>query len=248
MANLIQGTVVGKTRWTESLVSVQFEAAIAPFMPGQFTRVGLEIEGEQLARPYSLVNTPDEQPHEIYFNIVPGGPLSPRLAELELGDAILVGARAGGLLTLEEVPAEARQLWLMATGTALGPFLSILKTDTPWQRFEQVILVHAVRHREDLTYGPTIEALLNQHQNRFRFMPFVSRERCNGALHGRIPAALDSGDLEHRLGLRLSPEGAHVMLCGNSGMIKDTTAVLQQRGLRRHLRREPGHISTEKYH
>jgi ferredoxin/flavodoxin---NADP+ reductase len=39
-----------------------------------------------------------------------------------------------------------------------------------------------------------------------------------------------------------------VMLCGNSAMITDVVALLEGRGLRRHSRREPGHISLEKYH
>ena len=50
---------------------------------------------------------------------------------------------------LSEVP-RAENLWLISSGTGIGPFLSILKTETPWQRFRQVVLVHAVRRAEEL--------------------------------------------------------------------------------------------------
>lgn len=248
MASWIEGKVVDKTQWTDELFSVRFEAPMEPFAAGQFTRIGLDIEGDRVGRPYSLVNPPHEQPHEIYFNTVPEGPLSPRLAVLEPGDSLWVGPKAGGLLTLDEVPAGVRDLWLLATGTALGPFLSILKSDAPWDRFEHIVLVHAVRHAADLNYGGYIDELRRRHDDRFHFVPFVSRERTNFALHGRIPPALSEGALETHVDLKLSPDASHVMLCGNSGMIQDTMAVLEQRGLRRHTRREPGHVSTEKYH
>ena len=248
VANWIEGKVVDKTEWTDELFSVRFEAPIEPFAAGQFTRIGLDIEGERVGRPYSLVNAPDEQPHEIYFNTVPEGPLSPRLATLNPGDSLWVGPKAGGLLTLDEVPADARDLWLMATGTALGPFLSILKSNAPWERFEHIVLIHAVRYGTDLNYPDVVEDLQQRHNDRLRFVPFISREPSSFALPGRIPLAISEGLLEKRVGLHLLPERSHVMLCGNSGMIQDTTAALGQRGLRRHLRREPGHISAEKYH
>jgi ferredoxin/flavodoxin---NADP+ reductase len=75
----------------------------------------------------------------------------------------------------------------------------------------------------------------------------VSRESCDFALAGRIPAAIVDGRLEQRAGLRFDPEQSQVMLCGNQDMIRDTTQALSERGLRRNRRRTPGHITTEKY-
>jgi ferredoxin--NADP+ reductase len=209
--------------------------------------VGLDIDGERVGRPYSFVNAPHEHPAEIYFNIVPAGPLTNRLAMLQAGDRLWVDQTPNGMLTLDELP-QAAHLWMLATGTAIGPFLSMLKTDEPWQRFEQVVLVHGVRTPAELAYAWTIAQLQQAHATRMHFIPIVSREHISGALYGRIPGAIDSGQLEACAGLELSPDDSHVMLCGNKGMIDDTRRVLSERGMRKHRRREPGHISTESYY
>src|SRR3990167_8499061 len=144
MALWIEGHVVELHHWSDQLYSLRVEVDYPPFEAGQFTKIGLEIDGAIVGRPYSLVNAPDARPLDFYFIVVPGGPLTERLVQLKPGDKIMVGARPSGFLILKEV-IEAEHLWLMATGTGIGPFLSILKTPTPWQRFKRVVLVHAVR-------------------------------------------------------------------------------------------------------
>lgn len=247
MAEWVEATVVERRDWNDDLISLRFKAALEPFKAGQFIRVGLDIEGERVGRPYSLVNAPYEDLNEIYFNIVEEGPLSPRLARLQPGDRLWAVPKPSGLLTLDEVP-EARHLWLLATGTALGPFLSILKTPAPWERFETIVLGHSVRRHSELTYQDSIRRLREAHGDQLRFVPFITREPCGEHLGQRIPACIESGSLEAKTGLELKPEDSHVLLCGNSAMLQDTLAVLEKRGLRRHRRREPGHIGMEKYH
>ena len=75
----------------------------------------------------------------------------------------------------------------------------------------------------------------------------LSRERRDGTAHGRITALLDSGELERAADRRLAPETSHVMLCGNPAMIAAMQERLGARGLKKHRRREPGHVTTEKY-
>ncbi len=246
MSEWIAGRVCGKRQWTEKLVSLQIEAEVAPFVAGQFGRLALDIDGERVARPYSFVNAPDERPLEFYFVVVPDGLLSPRLGRLEAGDAVWVARRPGGFFVLDEVPP-GRDLWCLSTGTGLGVFLSILKTPEPWQRFENVILVHGVRHARELTYGDTIEAFARRHPEQFRTISLISREASETALPGRIPAAIENGTLEARAGVTISPDHSQVMICGNPNMVNDTRAVLEQRGLRRNRRQQPGHITTENY-
>ncbi len=247
MSEWVEATVVERIRWNDALISLRFEAELDPFNAGQFVRAGMDIAGERVARPYSMVNAPDERPHEIYFNVVREGPLSPRLAELQPGERFWVVPAPTGFLTLDEIP-DAQHLWLLATGTAIGPFLSILKTAAPWSRFEKVVLGHSVRTRGELSYQETIREIQQRHPVQFQFVPFVTREPCDGPLCQRIPASIESGALERKTGLDLTSALAHVMLCGNSGMLQDTLASLEKRGLKRHRRREPGHVSTEKYH
>lgn len=247
MAEWKTGQVVDKVQWTEALYSLVFEAELAPFTAGQFVRVGLEVDGETIGRPYSLVNPPHEPRHEIYFNIVPVGQLSERLAQLEPGDPILVDPRPNGYFTLAETPA-GRRLWMFATGTALGPYLSMLKTAEPWGRFEQIHLVHGVRLARDLNYAADIERIQAEHPRQFRFSPLVSREETGFAWPGRITDAIESGQLEARLNTAFDPAQDRIMLCGNMEMIRDAQVVLAEKGFRKHRASAPGQIVTEKYH
>ena len=247
MTDWIQGNIVHKTQWTPRLISLRFDADVPPFKAGQFARIGLDINGERSFRSYSFVNAPQERPHEIYFNIVPHGLLSMRLATLEPGDTLWIDKAARGLLILDEIP-DVRHLWMIATGTAIGPYLSILKTDEPRKRFEKIVLVHGVRTTDELAYASVISQLLNDHGDKLEFIPVTSRETPFHTLHGRIPPLLANRLLEQRANLSLDPECCHVMLCGNSGMIDGAIEILSGRGLTRHRRREPGRISIESYY
>lgn len=240
------GKVAAKRRWTERLYSLSVDADIEPFTAGQFTKLALEIGGEIVARPYSLVNPPGRRPLEFCFSVVAEGPLSPRLAALEAGDPILVYPRANGFLVVEEIP-QARHLWLISTGTGVGPFLSILRTALAWQRFERIVLVQAVRQVADLLYTDITQTLTTEHPAQFVHIPFVSREAFPTALVGRVPQALANGRLESRAGININATDSQFMLCGNPQMVDDMTKALIARGLKKHRRRDPGQISVENY-
>jgi ferredoxin--NADP+ reductase len=134
----------------------------------------------------------------------------------------------------------------VSTGTGVAPFLSILRTETPWQRFRNVVLVHAVRHSAELAYKDLLTQMLLQ-RPAFRYVTFVSREAAPGSLAGRIPAAIRDGRLEAATGGLALDLRSHVMLCGNPQMLKDATAALAERGMRKHRRRVPGHIAVESF-
>lgn len=247
MATWLEGKIIEKNAWNDRLFSLKIEAPVPEFKAGQFIRVALEIDGEIIARPYSLVNSPGEPFIEILFNIVPAGPLTPRLALLQAGDNILVAEKANGFLTLDELP-ESDDLWMLATGTGVGPFVSILKTSELWQRYKNIVLVYSVREEQELAYVSLIQSVQNTHSEQFRYIRCITRETVAGAFSVRIPEALKSGLLAKKAGQEISIENSHIMMCGNSGMITEVTELLEARGLRKHRRREPGHITTEKYH
>jgi ferredoxin--NADP+ reductase len=242
----VKGTVTELYRWTETLFSLRIKAEIPDFTAGQFTKIGLVIGDELVSRPYSFVNSPEEEFLEFYFVTVPDGPLSSQLVHLKPGDSIWVMKRPSGFLKLDEVP-DSRHLWMLSTGTAIGPFLSILKMPTVWKRFEKVVLVHAVRFAEELSFQPTIEAITSKYATQFNYIPFVSRQQVEHALSGRIPGAIESGVLEEKAGMIISPEQSQIMICGNPDMVKDTMEILLERGLNKNRRRTPGHISVENY-
>jgi len=246
MASWNTGKVIKQIQWTENLFSLFIESELEPFQPGQFVKIALEIDGEIVGRPYSLVNVPESSTLEIYYIKVAGGPLTSELVKLQAGDSIMVAPRAHGFMVLDEVP-QARDLWLVATGTGIGPFLSMLSTDKVWQRYQRVILVYAVRTLAELSYQEKITQLLAQHDSQFAYVPFISREASQLALSGRIPQAIEDGRLEAHAGAKIDTSNSQLVLCGNPQMIEDTMNMLAQRGLKKHRRKEPGQITVESY-
>jgi ferredoxin--NADP+ reductase len=172
--------------------------------------------------------------------------LSPRLVRLEPMDVVFLAPAASGTFTLAEVP-DATNLWLLATGTGIAPFLSMLKTEQPWKRFRQIALVHAVRHAAELTYRETIAGFRARYPDQFRSVSFVSRERHPGTLPGRIPPAIEDERLERAAGLELSAGASQVMACGNPDMVTDVVEALKVRGMKKHRRRDPGQVAVEPY-
>jgi ferredoxin/flavodoxin---NADP+ reductase len=245
MSSWLDGKVLENRAWTKTLFSLRVEAPRLKFEAGQFVRLALDIGGERVARPFSFVNAPDDPVMEFYGVIVPEGPLSPPLARLRAGERLYVADNPSGFLVLSEVPP-AEDLWLVATGTGIAPFLSILRTETPWQRYRRVVLVHAARFAAELVYRDLIDDLLRTWSGRLSYVRFVSREEAPGALAGRIPAAIRDGRLEAAAGA-ISPERSQFMLCGNPAMLKEAAAALAERGLRKNRRRTPGHITVESF-
>ena len=242
----VHGEVVNVKHWTESLYSVSVSAPEVKFVAGQYTKLSLSLKNEEVARPYSFVNSPDEEFLEFYSVSVPNGPLSTAMQTLKKGDSIKVGPRGNGFLILEEIP-NVENIWMLATGTAIGPYLSILKTKDSWDKFKKVVLVHAVRYKKELTYQDTINTLKEEYKDRFIYITYVSREDSEYSLKGRIPKDISNGVLEKKADLKMKSDNTHVMICGNPEMLKDTTVELKKIGLKKHRRNSPGHITTENY-
>ena len=244
----LEGKVIENRHWTGSLFSLRVAGVGLKFAAGQFVRIALDMDegnaGSRIARPFSFVNPPADPVLEFYGVVVPEGPLSPRLARLRAGERLQVASNPAGFLVLSELP-DAEILWLLSTGTGIAPFISILRTEAPWRRFRNVVLAHAVRFAGELVYSEMIENLVRQKS--LRYVKIVSREAHAGSLAGRIPAAIGDGRLEAAAGLRIAPETSQVMLCGNPAMLKDAAAALAARGLRKHRRRSPGHITVESF-
>ncbi|MGR5147482.1 ferredoxin--NADP reductase [Photobacterium alginatilyticum] len=246
MADWIPAKVITNRHWNCDLFSLVLHANIEPFKAGQFTKLGLEIDGKMVQRAYSFVNPPSDNNIEIYATRVADGLLSPRLHALDSGDTVFISARANGYFTLNEVP-DSEHLWLLATGTAIGPYLSILREADVWRRFRKVVLIHAVRYAADLSYQAEINELKARYPEQLIVQPFVSREPAPLSLPGRIPLAIADGMLERHIGLPLSPEKSQIMLCGNPEMVRETKAVLESMGFTKNLRRKPGQITMEHY-
>lgn len=138
-------------------------------------------------------------------------------------------SEAAGFFVLEEVP-DCDTLWMLATGTALGPYLSILREGKDLERFNSTVLVHAVRYAADLSYLPLMRELEQRYAGKLRIQTVVSRETVEGSLTGRVPFLIETGALEEAVGLPMTTDTSHVMLCGNPQMVRDTQQLLKRPG------------------
>ncbi len=245
MAQWLSGTVTANHHWHANLFSIKLQAPAFDFTAGQFVRLGIDTNDGRVQRAYSLVNSPGNTELEFLVSTVSDGKLSPLLQQLKMGDTLEVSQPASGFFVLDEVPA-GDNLWLMASGTGIGPYLSMLGTTQLWQRFNHIILVHSVRTVADLVYRELIQQCQLQYPGQLHYQPIVTREAHSGALSKRLPELIQSGELQSACQQSLTNR-SQVMLCGNPQMITDTKAVLEGLGLTKNLRRSPGNITVEQY-
>ncbi|MDR0274551.1 MAG: ferredoxin--NADP reductase [Burkholderiaceae bacterium] len=245
-------TVLTVHHWTERLFS--FTATRNPalrFASGQFTMIGLEVDGRPLLRAYSFVSPPYEETLEFLSIKVPDGPLTSRLQHIEPGGKILVGHKPTGTLRIDYL-LPGKRLYLLATGTGLAPFMSIIRDPETYEKFEQIVLVHGCRQVGELAYRDYIARELPAHEllgemarAQLLYYPTVTREPFQH--QGRIPALIESGQLATDLGLPpLDPETDRAMICGSLPMLKSTRQVLEARGFAEGNNNAPGSYVIER--
>lgn len=252
MATIYTETVKTVRHWTDTLFS--FTATRNPgfrFLSGQFTMIGLAIDGRPLLRAYSMCNANHEDQLEFFSIKVPDGPLTSKLQLLAPGDSLLVNSKPTGTLIQDNLHP-GKHLYLLGTGTGLAPFASIVKDPEAYDRYEKIILVHGCRYVAELGYGEMIVNRLLEDavfgelaQEKLLYYPTVTREDFRHT--GRITTLLESGRLQAELGLpALDREADRVMLCGSPDMLADLNIWLRARGFTEGNHSEPGHFVIEK--
>ena len=223
------------------------------FIAGQFARLGVEGDnGELVWRAYSICSAPYDEFLEFYSIVVPDGAFTSRLAQLKIGDEVLVEKRNYGYLTTDRFEC-GKDLWLLSTGTGLAPFLSILQEFDTWEKYENIVLVHSVRYQHELAYQEFIDSfkeneLFAEHAHKLQYVPAVTREHGERSmLNDRITNLLTNGELEAHVGLSIDRERSRVMICGNPDMVQETRQILLDRGLTVSLRGKPGNLAVENY-
>ena len=236
MSSLVTERVLSVHHWNESLFS--FRTTRDPglrFENGQFVMIGLDVNGKPLTRAYSIAS-PNYQEHLEFFSIkVPDGPLTSRLQHLRPGDPIVVSKKPTGTLVLHDLNP-GRHLYLLATGTGLAPFLSVIQDPETYERFEKVVLVHGVRFVSELAYTDFITRELPQNEffgeqvrEQLIYYPTVTREPFRN--EGRLTDLVESGKLFADLDIPpLYPATDRAMICGSPAMLADTAAMLDARG------------------
>jgi ferredoxin/flavodoxin---NADP+ reductase len=251
-------TITALRPWTGSLFSFKTTRDRGyRFVPGQFARLGVHAPGAPDAkdgivwRAYSIASAAHDEHLEFFSVVVPGGAFTSRLSQLREGDQILVERKSYGFLTTDRFQA-GRDLWMLATGTGLAPFLSILHDFETWEQYDNLVLVQSVRTQAELAYEELIRGFegseyYGEFAHKLRYARIVTREPVAGAFRDRVTKLLSSGVLEENLGIRLDHDRSRIMLCGNPEMVEDSRKLLTDRGFRLSRRGEPGHLAVENY-
>ena len=272
----IRVKVIEVTRWAPTLLSFKVTRPDGfKFTAGQFVRLGIHgkdlqyfaqnyetklITSETQDKPidldgyvfraYSVASSPYDEFIEFFSVVIPEGEFTSKVNHIQVGDSLLLNTMPFGYLTLAryQLPLP-NDLWLLATGTGLAPFLSILKTIEVWQQYQRIILVYSARTSQELAYQAEIDAIKSIYGDNgaaFVFLPIVTREADYAGEKARIPNLILSGKLTELVGQKLDKERSHVMLCGNPQMVEDTKEALKSLGLTMNRRGE-GNIAVENY-
>jgi ferredoxin/flavodoxin---NADP+ reductase len=253
MSTFATERVLSVHHWNDSLFS--FKTTRDPglrFENGQFVMIGLQVENRPLVRAYSIAS-PNYEEHLEFFSIkVPNGPLTSRLQHLKVDDEVLVSRKPTGTLVIHDLKP-GKHLYFLSTGTGLAPFMSLIQDIEVYDRFEKVVLVHGVRHVNELAYADFIEKELPNNEffgeevrNKLIYYPTVTREPFRN--QGRLTHLINSGKLFEDIGLPpLDPAVDRVMICGSPQMLADTSALLDERGFKVSPRiGEPGDYVIER--
>jgi ferredoxin--NADP+ reductase len=252
MSNLNQERVLSVHHWTDRLFS--FTTTRDPslrFLNGQFTMIGLEVNGRPLLRAYSLVSANYEEHLEFLSIKVQDGPLTSRLQHIKVGDTILVGRKPTGTLIADNL-LPGKHLYLLSTGTGLAPFMSIIKDPEVYEKFDKLILVHGVREVAELAYEELIQHELPRNEffgdfvkEKLIYYPTVTREPFRN--QGRLTDLITSGKLFDDIGLPpLDLDDDRLMLCGSPQMLGDMVKIFQERGFTEASHSKAGHYAIEK--
>jgi ferredoxin--NADP+ reductase len=242
--------VLSVHRWTNTLFSFTLtRPAHFKFTAGQFARIGLQVGDDIVVRAYSVLSSPFDETLEFFSIVVPNGAFTSNLQHLKVGDELYLEKIPYGFLTLARYQLPLPQdLWLLATGTGLAPFISMLQDFETWSKYKNIYLVYSVRTAAELAYVDRIQEIAESfgegHQG-FKFIPIITRDP-HAALHERLPLLIKNGALEKTAGRPFNTETSHVMLCGNPQMVEDTKEALKARGLTMNRRGE-GNIAVENY-
>jgi len=244
---------------------VRPDAELFEFRPGQFGVLGLlgsaprveestpedvpSAPDKIIRRAYSIASASVERRYvEFYLTLITSGQLTPRLFALQHGSRVFLGPKASGVFTLDRVPPE-KAVVLIATGTGLAPYVSMLRTLLVNDDRRRFVVLHGARYSWDLGYRGELESLARLRPN-FTYIPSITRPDQDPhfiGYTGRIQALLEQGVLERESGVALDPAKAEVFLCGNPDMVKLATVLLNDKGFATKGGAAPATIHVEEY-
>ena len=236
------------------------------FIPGQFAALALpasasrvvdatpdieEFEPDKMIkRVYSIASSSkSKQFIEFYISLVRSGALTPRLFNLEIGDRIELGKKMVGMFTLEQVP-EDHNIVLVATGTGVAPYVSMLRSNILGGSKRKIVVIHGAANSWDLGYRSEL-MLLENISDRFTYLPtIIDVENEPAAWNGDTRFVQDmwaAGVIDNAWGIKPMPDNTHVFLCGNPKMVERMFEMLAKDGFKEHKRKQAGEIHIESW-
>ena len=218
------------------------------FNNGEFVMMGLENEGKKLMRAYSVASA-NHQDHLEFLSIkIEDGPLTSKLQHIKEGDEILINSRSTGTLVIDYL-LPGRNLYLIATGTGLAPFMGIIKDPVTYERFEKVVLTHTVQYPNELAYHEELN-FFNEEWNQVtlgNFRYFTTLTQAPWPRKGRITEWIKNGNLfPNTVGQSLDTEKDKFMICGSQGLNKDLIEHFESLGMKEGNTSIPGDFVVEK--
>lgn len=191
------------------------------FTPGQFVSLNQIVNEKKITRAYSIASAPSNTNRfELCLNLVHEGILSPRLFEMKSGDTIEMRPPLG-MFVLRNPP---RDTVLIATGTGIAPFRSILQAQLN-ESSQAFTLLFGVRYESHLMYRAEFEEMARKYPH-FRFLPTLSRP--DESWSGR------SGHVQKHLQEAIGDRrDIDVFLCGLKLMVDDVRNILKDMGFDR---------------
>ncbi|MBB6254393.1 ferredoxin--NADP reductase [Nitrospirillum iridis] len=252
MSAFLSGKVIKVHHWTDNLFS--FRLTRDPtfrFRNGEFTMVGLQVDGRPLMRAYSMASTNYEEYLEFFSIKVQNGPLTSRLQHIQEGDEVLYGRKATGTLLLDNL-LPGRTLYMLGSGTGLAPFMSLMKDPDVYERFEKVVVTHTVRRVAELAYYdditkhlPNDEYVGEMLRDKLVYYPTVTREPFR--TEGRLTDLIRNGKFFADIGEKpFDPAQDRVMICGGPAVLKELQDLCEEAGMKEGSSNEPGHYVIEK--
>ncbi len=254
---MLNATLAGRVDLCDDLclLRIRPDGGVPAFVPGQFIRLGLLDHDPSGAptqtlvkRAYSIASSPtDREGLEVYVVKVREGRLTPEVWDLGVGARLWVDPKVQGDFTLQEVPPQS-DLLMVATGTGISPYVSMLRTYAAAPTWRRFTVVHGARRIVDLGFREELEALARRYPH-VRYVPIVSRDPDApwSGLRGRVLQMLEPAAYEGLTGAPLDPATTHVFLCGNPEMVRSAREVLEPRGFVLQTKRRPGSLHMERY-
>jgi len=218
------------------------------FKNGEFVMMGLKHEGKNIIRAYSVASANHEEFLEWLSIKVDDGELTSKLQNLKVGDEVIMNDKATGTLVIDYL-LPGRNLYLVATGTGLAPFLSIINDPETYENFDKVILTHTVQQPEELVYKEQLESFNKENEffTQGKFQYFNTLTKAEWPRQGRITKWLKEGTLWPALGTETYDSKVdRMMICGSMGLNEDVTGWLESIGAKEGNTSTQGEYVVEK--